>query len=99
MEYITNEAEVDRVAASLTEAPLFAVDTEAAGYHRYHDRICLLQVSTRDATFLIDTLSIRDLSSLGAIFADASHEVSGRERFPEFKELNRLQARIGLCPV
>lgn len=75
MEYIANEEEVENVAAALSNAPLFAADTEAAGYHRYHDRICLLQISTRHDTFLIDTLSVSDLSALAPIFAAASHEV------------------------
>ncbi len=44
-------------------------------------------------------LATRTGSSLRDLLADASHEVSGRERFPEFKELSRLQARIGRCPV
>ncbi|HEX6308184.1 MAG TPA: HRDC domain-containing protein [Longimicrobiales bacterium] len=75
MEYITNEIDVEKVAAALGREPLFAADTEAAGYHRYHDRICLLQISTRDQTFLIDTLSVRDLSTLAPLFADGKHEV------------------------
>jgi ribonuclease D len=75
MEYIRNEAEIGRVAEALRAAPLFAVDTEAAGYHRYHDRICLLQISTRTETFLVDTLTVHDLGELAPLFADASHEV------------------------
>ncbi|HEX6134719.1 MAG TPA: HRDC domain-containing protein [Longimicrobiales bacterium] len=75
MEYITSELEIEEVAAALAQAPLFAVDTEAAGYHRYHDRICLLQISTRDQTYLIDTLSVRGLSALARLFADTDHEV------------------------
>ena len=75
MKYITNEDEVEELAATLSETPLFAADTEAAGYHRYHDRICLLQISTRDDTFLIDTLTVADLSSLASVFAESSHEV------------------------
>jgi ribonuclease D len=75
MKYITREEEVGDIAAALTAAPLFAADTEAAGYHRYHDRICLLQISTREQTYLIDTLSIQDLSALATVFAADTHEV------------------------
>jgi ribonuclease D len=74
MKYITSEDEVAELAAALSDAPLFAADTEAAGYHRYHDRICLLQISTRDDTYLIDTLTVADLSALAPVFA-AGHEV------------------------
>jgi ribonuclease D len=75
MEYIRTEEGVERVAAALRSAPLFAADTEAAGYHRYHDRICLLQLSTRVETFIIDTLAVDHLGALAPLFAALDHEV------------------------
>lgn len=75
MDYIRSSEELQDVAQALAEVPLFAADTEAAGYHRYHDRICLLQLSTRERTFLVDTLAVEDLSALAAPFAHADHEV------------------------
>jgi ribonuclease D len=75
MEYIRNEEGVRSLAAELARAPLFAADTEAAGYHRYHDRICLLQISTRERTFLVDTLALDALPELQGFFASAEHEV------------------------
>jgi ribonuclease D len=75
MVYIRDQDGVDRVADALSEAPLFAADTEAAGYHRYHDRICLLQLSTRDETFLVDTLQVDQLAALAPMFASREHEV------------------------
>jgi ribonuclease D len=75
MEYTQNNAELGRVASALSEVTLFAADTEAAGYHRYHDRICLLQISTRERTFIVDTLALASLSELSAHFADPSKEV------------------------
>jgi ribonuclease D len=75
MEYIRNNEEIGVVVSALSAAPLFAADTEAAGYHRYHDRICLLQLSTRDRTFLVDTLSVKSLAELEPIFASRRHEV------------------------
>ena len=35
-----------------------AVDLEAAGFHRYSDRVCLLQVSTGDQNFVVDMLAV-----------------------------------------
>src|SRR5688572_31017675 len=75
MEYIQNNAELGRVATALAGASLFAADTEAAGYHRYHDRICLLQISTREQTFIVDTLAIASLSELSDHFANPAKEV------------------------
>jgi ribonuclease D len=75
MEYIRDAAGVDRIAGVLAAAPLFAADTEAAGYHRYYDRVCLLQLSTREQTFLVDTLSVDELSGLEPFFMSPAHEV------------------------
>jgi ribonuclease D len=75
MEYVQTEAALGAAAESLAGAPLVAVDTEAAGYHRYHDRICLLQLSTRTRTYVVDALTLTDLRPLNRLFADARTEV------------------------
>jgi ribonuclease D len=75
MELIQSEQGLQEVAEAVAEVRLFAADTEAAGYHRYHDRICLLQISTRHDTFLVDTLAIRELTGLAELFASPDHEV------------------------
>lgn len=51
-----------------------AIDTEAASYHRYSDRICLLQLSTEQVTVVVDTLRVPDLSAFGALLADPAVE-------------------------
>ncbi len=50
--------------------PLVALDTEAASFHRYHDRIYLVQLSTPTITAVIDPLGVGDLSGIGALRAD-----------------------------
>jgi DNA polymerase I-like protein with 3'-5' exonuclease and polymerase domains len=75
MEYIRTEAGLERVVDALRGEPLFAADTEAAGYHRYHDRICLVQLSTRRETFLVDTLEIKELKAIAPLFASREHEI------------------------
>lgn len=75
MEYIATEAELETAVARLRGEPLVAVDTEAAGYHRYEDRVCLLQLSTRTDTLVIDTLSLARLDGLMPILADPAVEV------------------------
>ncbi|MEX1183395.1 MAG: HRDC domain-containing protein [Gemmatimonadota bacterium] len=95
MEYIRNEEDVAAVAAALSETDLFAADTEAAGYHRYHDRICLLQLSTRDRTFLVDTLTIRDLTALAPLFAGDEREVILHDADYDLRLLHRdYQIRV-----
>lgn len=75
MEYIQTDTELDTLGRRLESVALIAADTEAAGYHRYSDRVCLLQLSTRDATFVIDTLAITHLDALRGIFGREETEV------------------------
>lgn len=74
MRYVTDSADLARVGRELSESNLLAVDTEAAGYHRYHDRICLLQLSDRSRTFIVDTLSVQALDGIGPLLEDPARE-------------------------
>lgn len=56
--------------AEIAGAPLLALDTEAASFHRYHDRIYLIQLSTPTVTAVIDPLGVGTLEPIGALLAD-----------------------------
>lgn len=76
MDYETIERP-DRLQSLVEELrgePLLGVDTEAAGYHRYFDRLSLVQLSTRTRNYLVDPLVVEDLSPLDALFADPAVE-------------------------
>ncbi len=75
MQYIEKKADLLALATRLAGAALIAADTEAAGYHRYRDTVCLLQLSTRLETYVIDTLALPDLSSLARMFEQAETEI------------------------
>ncbi len=45
------------VERALAGAQSIAVDCEAAGYHRYSDRLCLVQLSAAGQTFVLDPLA------------------------------------------
>ena len=47
-----------RLQEALEGTRSVAVDCEAAGFHRYSDRICLIQLSTLDRTWVLDPLSM-----------------------------------------
>lgn len=89
MRYIGDRDGVRAIADALADAGLFAADTEAAGYHRYHDRICLLQISTREQTFLVDTLSIEELGDIEPYFASPEHEVIFHDADYDLRLLSR----------
>jgi ribonuclease D len=59
----------------LAATGLVAVDTEAASFHKYLDRVYLLQLSSRVETVVVDPLAVRDLSAFGAMLADPGIEV------------------------
>jgi ribonuclease D len=69
----TSEALAETVAAFRHE-PLVAADTEAASFHRYRDRIFLVQLSTRARTAIVDPLTLPDLAPIGALLADPNVE-------------------------
>lgn len=62
------------LAQTLRAEPLLGVDTEAAGYHRYFDRLSLLQVSSRTHNWLVDPFAVEDLSPLKDVLEDRSIE-------------------------
>jgi ribonuclease D len=65
-----------RELRTLAPAKEFALDTEGASFHRFVDRVYLLQLSTRDHTAIIDPLSVSaaTLAPLGALLETASVE-------------------------
>jgi ribonuclease D len=62
------------LARRLAGAPRIALDTEAASFHRYVDRVYLVQLSSPDETVLVDPLAVQDLSPLGTLLADPAVE-------------------------
>lgn len=61
--------------AEVAGADIVALDTEAASFHRYHDKIYLVQLSTPTVTAVIDPLGVGDLTPIGAMLADPSIEI------------------------
>jgi ribonuclease D len=88
-EYLERQADFDRFAAALVGIPLVAVDTEAASFHRYRDRIYLIQVSTRDRTAVVDPLAVTDLAPLGRLLSDPGVEVVFHDADYDLRILDR----------
>ena len=75
MRLIEQPEELEQLAARLRGESLAAVDTEAASFHRYQDRIYLLQLSTRSETVVVDPLAVGTLAPLGPLLADPATEI------------------------
>ena len=65
------------------------VDTEAASFHRYRDRIYLLQVSSPTQSAVIDPVAINDLGPIGSLLADPQLEKTFHDADYDLRVLDR----------
>jgi ribonuclease D len=89
MEYIQDAPALEALAQRLESSDLLAADTEAAGYHRFRDRVCLVQLATRNEAFVIDTLAVPVLASLSTLLADPARELVFHDADYDLRLLNR----------
>ena len=73
--YLESDETLRALLPSLRGAPLIAFDTEAASFHRYDNRIYLLQLSTRGITAVIDPLKVDAVPELGDPLGDRAVEI------------------------
>ena len=74
-EYLDQSSEVDRFLDQISDVTELALDTEGASFHRFLDRIYLLQLSTRERSAIIDPLPIGTPQKLGDLLQDPKVEV------------------------
>jgi ribonuclease D len=87
--YIESQQAFDDLATKLAGTPILAVDTEAASFHRYRDRIYLVQLSTREVTAVVDPLAVSDLAGLGRLLADPAVETLFHDADYDLRILHR----------
>jgi len=73
--YIDTQQEADDFLTDIADVREIAVDTEGASFHRFIDRIYLLQITTRERSAIIDPLPIGMPKALGDILQDSDVEV------------------------
>lgn len=73
--YIDSVDAADAFADSIAAAKSIAVDTEGASFHRYVDRIYLLQLSTSDRHAIIDPLKVEPPAMLRSLLESRNVEV------------------------
>src|SRR3954470_16644106 len=74
-QYLDDPAEIDRFLEDISGVKELALDTEGASFHRFLDRIYLLQVSTREKSAIIDPLPIGAPAGLGRLLESKDVEV------------------------
>ena len=73
--YLDTAQDTSRFLQSIADADRVALDTEGASFHRFIDRIYLLQLSTRDRSAIIDPLPIGVPQELGKLLEDPGVEI------------------------
>ena len=86
---IQSQRELEELFERLRGAPLVAVDTEAASFHRYYDRVYLLQLSSREQTAVVDPLAVETLAPLAEMLADPAIEVVFHDADYDLRLLDR----------
>ena len=54
----------------LGHATIIGVDLEADSMYHYFEKVCLLQIATESASYVMDPLALRDLSALRPVFSN-----------------------------
>ncbi|HEV7991739.1 MAG TPA: ribonuclease D [Gemmatimonadaceae bacterium] len=73
--YLDTAAAVEQFTTEIAGVREIALDTEGASFHRFVDRIYLLQLSTRERHAVIDPLPIGAPGGLGALMEDPAVQV------------------------
>ena len=101
--YVDTAPELAALVAAVRQESRAAVDTEAASFHRYRDRIYLLQLSSATQSAVIDPLAIADLSPFGGlltdpnvekVFHDADYDLRVLDRDYGFRAVRMFDTRI-----
>ncbi len=78
-----------RLVDRLAQQKRIALDTEAASFHRYVDRVYLIQLGSDVETVLVDPLAVDDLSSLGQLLKEPTIEIVLHDADYDLRILNR----------
>ncbi|HEX7594393.1 MAG TPA: ribonuclease D, partial [Anaerolineae bacterium] len=81
--WVATSPALDALRARLASEALVAVDTESDSLFSYFEKVCLLQISTRETDYVVDPLALaqaetgdvsRGIATLGPFFADSGIE-------------------------
>ena len=86
---LANDAALEAFVGDLQEQDRVALDTEAASYHRYVDRIYLIQISSESSTALVDPLAVSNVKPVGRLLSDPEVEVVFHDADYDLRVLDR----------
>lgn len=68
--WVNSTTSFERMVKDLRVHPFLSIDTESNSLYAYHERVCLIQISTPYKDYLVDPLALKDISPLGEIFSN-----------------------------
>lgn len=74
-EIITESGRLAEICNKLQGEKKLALDLEADSMHHYKEKVCLVQLSSKEETWIIDPLQLIDLSPLRNLLSDPSKTV------------------------
>lgn len=87
---IADAASYEELMGRLGRETCLALDTEASSFHRFHERIGLIQLSNATGTWLIDPLALHQLDGLGNILGAESSEIIIHDADFDLRLLKRM---------
>jgi len=69
-EWIETPPRLEGVARILGQAKIIGVDLEADSFYHYFEKVCLVQIATESASYVMDPLALKDLSALRPVFSN-----------------------------
>lgn len=94
---VTDEDGLGQLVRALAVDPVVAIDTESNSLHAYRECVCLIQISTLAADYIVDPIALPDLSTLAPFFANrdqqkvfhgADSDIAGLRRDHDFEFAN-----------
>ena len=67
---IDKTVDLQKMIRSVEKEKAVAVDLEADSMYHYQEKVCLIQIATEKASFVVDPLAIKDLALLKPIFSN-----------------------------
>src|SRR5258708_30150755 len=71
---VQDAALLDRCAEPVRASDRIGLDPESKGFHAYYEKVCLLQIATPDADWVVDALALR-LDPLVPPLGDPAREI------------------------
>ena len=72
LEYVDTPEAFEEWLVHLKGAEWIAVDTESDSFHRYQEKVCLIQMTALGRDAVIDPLELDNIQGLGEVFSDPS---------------------------